>query len=93
MINSIFESLEEKIKQIINENKNYKKKTEELEKNIEELKIIIESKINKIEELEKQVLILKINEKLDSTANSGEIKKKINEMVREIDKCIAYLNK
>ncbi len=92
VIDSYFDSLEEKINLILEENKTCKQKIEELEKINTELKVIVKSKINKITELEKEIIALKINEKLEDTGNSGEIKKKINEMVREIDKCIAYLN-
>ncbi|MDP4267535.1 MAG: hypothetical protein Q8880_08885, partial [Bacteroidota bacterium] len=56
------------------------------------LKIIDEQKefINNIEEKNK---ILKIASSINSKENSKEVKLKINEFLREIDKCIALLNK
>ena len=50
---------------------------------------------NEINELKDKYKILKMSKKLDGdqTENSKELKLKINEMVKEIDKCIALLNK
>lgn len=50
---------------------------------------------NEITELKDKYKILKMSKKLDGdqTENSKEFKLKINEMVKEIDKCIALLNK
>ena len=50
---------------------------------------------NEINELKDKYKILKMSKKLDGdqTENSKEFKLKINEMVKEIDKCIALLNK
>ena len=51
--------------------------------------------VNEINELKEKYKILKMSKKLDGqeTENSTELKLKINEMVKEIDKCIALLNK
>lgn len=50
---------------------------------------------NEITELKDKYKILKMSKKLDGdqNENSKEFKLKINEMVKEIDKCIALLNK
>ncbi len=50
---------------------------------------------NEIDELKDKYKILKMSRKLDGdqNENSKELKLKINEMVKEIDKCIALLNK
>ena len=48
----------------------------------------------KIEDLEEQNKRVKLARSLqESGETSLDVKLKINEMVREIDKCIAYLNK
>jgi len=47
-----------------------------------------------ISELEEQNKRIKLAKSLSASgSNSSDIKLKINEMVKEIDKCIAYLNK
>lgn len=48
-----------------------------------------------IDEMKEQIKMLKLAKKIDGEDNSSskEVKLMINEMVREIDKCIALLNK
>ena len=50
---------------------------------------------NEINQLQEQVKLLKLAKQLegDSVQDTKEVKLKINEMVREIDKCIALMNK
>ena len=50
---------------------------------------------NEINQLHEQVKLLKLAKQLegDSVNDTKEVKLKINEMVREIDKCIALMNK
>ncbi|PIE86038.1 MAG: hypothetical protein CSA05_02505 [Bacteroidia bacterium] len=70
------------------------KKEKELfiqEKN--ELLNLINEKNNKISELEEQINTLKLANSLVSGENGHDAKIKINRIVREIDKCIALLNK
>lgn len=60
---------------------------------INELKSIIELQKNTIKDLEEQNKIAKIASSIsDDDINSRELKLKINEYIREIDKCIAMLN-
>lgn len=50
---------------------------------------------NEINQLQEQVKLLKLAKQLegDNVKDTKEVKLKINEMVREIDKCIALMNK
>tara|TARA_B100000674_G_C37281064_1_gene663301 strand:+ start:10 stop:303 length:294 start_codon:yes stop_codon:yes gene_type:complete len=50
---------------------------------------------NEINQLQEQIKLLKLAKQLegDSIKDTKEVKLKINEMVREIDKCIALMNK
>jgi chromosome segregation ATPase len=67
----------------------------------EELKLLNEALETKLGESEKKIKELEIkNERfrlsgalLGEGENAGEAKRKINELVREIDKCIALLNR
>jgi regulator of replication initiation timing len=60
---------------------------------INELKSVIELQKNTIKDLEEQNKIAKIASSIsDDGVNSKELKLKINEYIREIDKCIAMLN-
>lgn len=46
-----------------------------------------------IEELEEKMLKMSMARSLTSRTEAGEVKQKINQMVREIDRCLALLNK
>ena len=68
------------------------------EKMASQLKKIDEEKSNlqnEINQLQEQVKLLKLAKQLegDSVQDTKEVKLKINEMVREIDNCIALMNK
>jgi len=71
---------------IINENKILI----EEKKNYEQ---IIEKQKKLIKELEEKIKVLKIAKSFDGSSNTFEQKVKINEMLRELDKCIGLLNK
>jgi cell division septum initiation protein DivIVA len=69
-----------------------KDKEQLLEEN-EKLKEEVKSRENDIEEFEKQNKLLKIAKSIESLEGKKEVKQKINELVREIDNCIALLNR
>jgi len=67
------------------ENKRHINEIQELTQVINELK-------NTIRQLEDRIKILKIAKTLETKEGNVEAKLKINELVREIDKCIGLLN-
>jgi len=62
------------------------------EQNTEYQKQIVELN-HKIKELTEQNKIIKISKTLENAKGSGEIKLRINELVREIEKCKSLLNR
>jgi len=89
----LLSGIEYKLRKLINtaqklnsENKILKEEKKEYEQTIEKQK-------NIIKELEEKIKVLKIAKSLDGSSNTFEQKVKINEMLREIDKCIGLLNK
>jgi chromosome segregation ATPase len=76
-------------------------KFNKIKSDYEELKSLNEALETKLGESEKKIKELEIkNERfrlsgalLGEGENAGEAKRKINELVREIDKCIALLNR
>ena len=57
--------------------------------------IIEENKtnLNKLSSLDEQLNILKLSKSMSgSSEDTTELKKKLNEFIREIDKCLALLN-
>ncbi|MDD3281333.1 MAG: hypothetical protein PHC83_07160 [Bacteroidales bacterium] len=75
----------EKHKELRIKNKEYKRKNKELRQTIEKLEI-------KIKEQAEQIVKLKISGMCNDKSPNTDVKLKINEMVREIDKCICLLN-
>jgi uncharacterized protein YjcR len=67
-------------------------KNTNLLKEVEKIKKELEIKDQQISELNNKVKLLKIAGSVD-TDGTKEVKLKINEMVREIDKCIAQINR
>ena len=65
----------------------------QLKKENESLKKELEQKKSEIAGFEKQYNNLKLAKSLASVESPHEVKIKINRIVREIDKCIALLNK
>lgn len=58
------------------------------------MKVALETSENKRKELEEKLRVLKLAKSLEGTSEKTlDIKQKINEFVREIDKCIVLLNK
>ncbi len=58
----------------------------------EELKKVIEEKNIFVENLKEEIQKIKLAKSLESKEGSNDAKMKINELVREIDKCIGLLN-
>jgi hypothetical protein len=92
-VSTIVSGLEYKIKKIVdlqnqtlNENKKLKQEIHDIKHIIEDQKVIIKNN-------EEKIKVLKIAKTLDSGKDNYQTKLKINELVREIDKCIALLNK
>jgi hypothetical protein len=58
------------------------------------MKVAIDSSRNKIHELEEKLRVIKLARSLEDTNEKNlDIKQKISEFVREIDKCIVLLKK
>ena len=90
------EELKIKVEKLINshlelsrENKNLKLYNHELRQQTEEQK-------NKISELEDKNKVIKLSQAINgngSDQNARDLKLKINEYIRELDKCLALLHK
>lgn len=84
--------LEEKIKKLIEAYDQSLQDAKELREENAFLKSLIKNKEEEIKNFQNQFKISKIVTTLaDDTHRKAELKLKINEYIREIDKCIAYL--
>ncbi len=90
----ILKSLKDKVKVIISLYERARDEAQELQNEREELLQKIEDKDKAYKELEEKHEVLKLAKTVAGTSeNSHEAKIKINRIVREIDKCIAMMNR
>ena len=86
--------LEEKIKQVIRVAEGFRIKNIQLKQQVDELSELLLVKNQEMEVLESKFQSLKFAKTLTSSSEDvKDAKFQVNRMVREIDKCIALLNR
>ena len=84
--------IEYKIRQLIEQNDKPKGQVMQLKEQNEEQAEIIKQQEKNISQLKEETQILKIRNTLVDKGDSAEIKLKINQMIRNIDKSLSLLN-
>lgn len=84
--------LRKKAELVIEKHRAITEKNKQLSAEIVQLNEKLNQKNQQLTELEDRVKVLKISKSVESESTK-DVKLKINEMVREIDKCIAQINK
>ena len=86
--------LERKILVLIGEHKNLKEEVKTLKKENQELKAAVKVRDEQVAGFHNQLKITKIVDSLNPEDGSvSELKKKVDDYIREIDKCIAHLSR
>jgi len=86
--------LERKILVLINEHKNLKDEVKGLKKENQDLRAAVRVRDEQIAGFNNQLKITKIVDSLNPEDGSvSELKKKVDDYIREIDKCIAHLSR
>ena len=86
--------LERKIVVLINEHKNLKDELKGLKSENQHLKAALKARDEQITGFHNQLKITKIVDNINPEDGSVlELKKKVDEYIREIDKCIAHLSR
>lgn len=86
--------LNKKLDELLLRYENLRNESQNLKKVDEELKSILQERENRIKELEIKYERIKLSGALlGDSGNAGEAKRKVNELVREIDRCVALLNR
>jgi len=84
--------IESKLNRLVSRYNQMQGALEKAQEEIRELHLVIEQKETEIKNFQKRDNITKIVDTIAAdAANATELKLKINEYIREIDKCIAYL--
>ena len=85
-------SIDLKVKRLIELHLEIKEKLRQNQNENEELKNINEQQKEIINDLKEKIKLLKIAKSTEKQEGAADARLKINEMVREIDKCIGLLN-
>ena len=91
---SVVASLEGKIEKLVDLHHRTKKELSALQTQHNHLTQTVSQQKQNIKDLEDRSKVLKLSKSLsNNNENTTELKLKINELIREVDKCIALLNK
>lgn len=91
---AVIESLKNNVYQLMEEFRLLQEINKEKEQEIEALRGLLKEKEFENAELNEKYRVLKMAKSLEGASGENrDVKLKINEMVREIDKCIALLNR
>ena len=94
LLKSNLNGLERKILVLVNEHKSLKDEIKALRAENQDLKHTIKMRDDQITSFHNQLKITKIVDNLHPEDGSvSELKKKVDEYIREIDKCIAHLSR
>ena len=93
-LKSIASSLESKVEKLVDLHHRTKKELAALKTENTHLNQTIDQQKKAIKDLEEKGKVLKLSKSLSTNnENTTELKLKINELIREVDKCISLLNK
>jgi hypothetical protein len=88
------QGLERKLQILVGEHKNLKEQVSLLKQENQELKSGLRSRDEQLLNFKNQIKISKIVDNLNpEDGSSSELKKKVEEYIREVDRCIAYLSR
>ena len=78
---------------LLNEHKNLKDQVQQLKTENQDLKNHLKNKDQQVEGFKNQIKITRIADRIHpEDGDVAELKKKVDEYIREIDKCIAHLS-
>lgn len=90
---TLIPDIESKIRKLVSKLQEAKEIIHQLNEENKLLTIKSEEQTNKIKDLEESIKLINITKAIGTQADAEVSKQKINDMLREIDKCIRLLNK
>jgi chromosome segregation ATPase len=84
--------INEKMQQLLKQYRASQKETEKLKKELADIRSLQNEKNRQMEELEQRVAILKTATNNLNETDKKELEKRLNQYIREIDRCIAMLS-
>lgn len=92
-VHELIGTIRKRVNSLVNDLQSLKNENNKLKDRQTELLLTIENQNNLIKELKDKNNRIIISETIKQTEGSKDVKKQIDEMVREIDRCIELLNK
>lgn len=90
------DEVKKKVVHLLEQNQKLLSKNEELEGEVKSLKQSVEAEVKKSDELLNKIKIIKLAQNIGSiekeSADVTELKRKLNEYIKDIDHCITMLN-
>lgn len=83
--------IQEKLVNLVDKYHDLQKENTRLKKDVEETKVVAEALKEKNDQITLQLNMLRATESEDAKEAKSALEKKINEYIKEIDKCIAQL--
>jgi hypothetical protein len=91
-VTTLVSGIDFKVRKLIARQKKLRNENENLTIELNQLKKLNEEQKQVIKGFEEKILILKLAKMTEGKENNSAVKARINELVREIDKCIGLLN-
>jgi uncharacterized coiled-coil DUF342 family protein len=82
-----------KVRKLLDDKRELEKEIEGLKADKEEINKIVLEQSQVINNLKEQITTLKLGEAIKSSSDITEVKLKINNLVRKIDKCVGMITK
>ncbi|MFH1937756.1 MAG: hypothetical protein ABIK52_09355 [Bacteroidota bacterium] len=92
-VETLVSGIDYKVHKLIDRLQSLQKENKQYRKEIHELNQITQRQNQTIEESEKKINLIKTTRNLELKEGTVEAKATINELLREIDKCIGLLNR
>ncbi len=91
-VTTLVSGIDFKVRKLIARQKKLRNENENLTIELNQLKKLNEEQKQVIKGFEEKILVLKLAKMAEGEENNSDVKSRINELVREIDKCIGLLN-
>jgi hypothetical protein len=92
-VEQIISTLQIKIKQLVDENQQLKHRVLELTKQSSDYRSLSEQKEEALKKLESKSQVITAARNIEGKTDTDKVKVRIDELVREIDRCINLLNR
>ena len=94
LLKSSLTGLERKIQMLLSERQNMRKEIEDLKSENHQLKSAVKVREEQIGGFQNQLKMAKLVDRIHpDDGSASEIKKKVDDYIREIDRCIAHLSR